>query len=562
MSKLRRTTVFLVLILGSAYSPAALAQHTYYVSKSLGSDSNASTQATSKSTPWAHLPGMPSCASNCAAYSPQPGDSFILYGGDTWTASDLGIWWNWPGSAASCVLPYGSGATSSCIYIGVDKTWYNASKCGSSWCRPIFNSGGADVANSSYFTVGQPGPVKNYIVIDNIEFTGLYNDSGGSGTQAFVDYGGDHVEFMHSYVHGWIIASGASADGIRAFSCQTNNGGSCAMTLFHDNAVDGSDTAGAVNYPASAKSGAMFATYGGSSEQIYNNYYRYVAGALVGSANLVHDNVVEYPVDSFDGNHCNLIFNFGPASGSNILMYNNVIRHSSEAALGCVKFWIDGLGSVGANHTGYVFNNVWYDNDGGNMLNLTDHPAGQYGPRYIFSNTIECGSNANTGGCAAANFCVSNGECFTTHEQDNDWISSNSAIEAVTCESGGTCGSGGTAPPSLVQTVSTASSKGFTSTSTFAFQPTSSSGGTVQTGANLQSYCAAIAAINVGAGTACQNSTTYGVSYNTSSHAVTSPALTTMGRPSSGAWDIGAYQYASAQTVDPQPPTNLQAVVN
>lgn len=136
---------FLFLILVSfIFTDSLIAQAaTYYISKSLGSDSYTSTQAQSKSTPWAHLPGMPSATGNASAHTPSAGDSFILYGGDTWTASDLGInWTNYTGSAANCVLPYGSGATSSCIYVGVDKTWYKSSTCGSSWCRPIFNAGG------------------------------------------------------------------------------------------------------------------------------------------------------------------------------------------------------------------------------------------------------------------------------------------------------------------------------------------------------------------------------------------------------------------------------------
>src|SRR5271157_5604122 len=71
---------------------------TYYVSKSLGSDSNTAAQAQSKSTPWQHLPGMEGCTTGCTNnspknYSPQPGDNFILYGGDQWGNSDLGEVW-------------------------------------------------------------------------------------------------------------------------------------------------------------------------------------------------------------------------------------------------------------------------------------------------------------------------------------------------------------------------------------------------------------------------------------------------------------------------------------
>src|ERR1035438_5998818 len=72
----------------------ALAQHTYYVSKSIGSDSNTSTQAQSKTRPWAHFPGMASCASNCSGHTPVAGDTFVLMGCDTWVNADLPVLWN------------------------------------------------------------------------------------------------------------------------------------------------------------------------------------------------------------------------------------------------------------------------------------------------------------------------------------------------------------------------------------------------------------------------------------------------------------------------------------
>jgi hypothetical protein len=71
----------------------AFAQHTYYISKSLGSDSASTTAAQSKSTPWAHFPCMHGATSVAAGYcaSIVAGDHFIHYGGDTWVAADLGI---------------------------------------------------------------------------------------------------------------------------------------------------------------------------------------------------------------------------------------------------------------------------------------------------------------------------------------------------------------------------------------------------------------------------------------------------------------------------------------
>src|SRR5208337_5582532 len=112
MSKWLRTLMFLAFILSTSN---VFAQHTYYISKSLGSDSNTATQAQSRSTPWAHLPGtINGCIKGCATpggwgcsacrgpgngYSPVPGDQFILYGGDTWTNADLGIEWDGNGTS-------------------------------------------------------------------------------------------------------------------------------------------------------------------------------------------------------------------------------------------------------------------------------------------------------------------------------------------------------------------------------------------------------------------------------------------------------------------------------
>lgn len=57
----------------------------------------------------------------CSAYSPVAGDEFILYGGDTWGTSDLPLNFNWNGSGQCLTTP-----NSSCIYIGVDQTWFAA----------------------------------------------------------------------------------------------------------------------------------------------------------------------------------------------------------------------------------------------------------------------------------------------------------------------------------------------------------------------------------------------------------------------------------------------------
>ena len=112
-----------------------LSATTYYIAAN-GSDSNS---GTSNTTPWQHAPGMPNCSATCAGTNPQPGDKFIFRGGDTWHFSNSsaaayigGSWnWNWAGSSGGCNFDATVGAVvrSSCIYIGVDQTWY----AGASW---------------------------------------------------------------------------------------------------------------------------------------------------------------------------------------------------------------------------------------------------------------------------------------------------------------------------------------------------------------------------------------------------------------------------------------------
>jgi hypothetical protein len=48
--------------------------------------------------------------------------------------------------------------------------------------------------------------------------------------------------------------------------------------------------------------------------------------------------------------------------------------------------------------------------------------------------------------------------------------------------------------------------------------------------------------------------------YDTSTHIITGPARTTVPRPTSGAWDAGAYQWGSSSSAQPNPPTNVTAV--
>ncbi len=146
--------------------------NTYYIAAN-GSDTNSGTSNTS---PWQHAPGMTNCKSTCGSVTPQPGDSIIFRGGDTWHFGN------------SALTPYvganhwnfsQSGTSGNVIYIGVNTSWY----AGSAFARPIFNGDDpvtTSVASSCPYDYNNINVVMlgtdNHIRLDNIEMTGFcYN---------------------------------------------------------------------------------------------------------------------------------------------------------------------------------------------------------------------------------------------------------------------------------------------------------------------------------------------------------------------------------------------------
>ena len=512
IARLLRATILIVLV----FTKGVFAATTYYISKSAGADTNS---GTSKTTPWAHLPGMAGCTGNCASHIPKAGDQFILLGGDTWGASDLGIEWQWTGTSGNP------------IYVGVDQTWFNSSVCGASWCRPIFNGTNSATAQADDNFVNIYTNA-NYTIFDNIEFTG------GDGGCSYFYVTAPNIEIKNMYFHGW--ATGSNNNGGAVTGNGTIDGSS-----FHDSIIDGSDTN--KNY---------FNGVFGEMPLVYNLYIRDVVSGLLGSFNIVHDILVEYPVVSCCGDHPNGIFNFGPYSGKTIIMYNNVVRHTT-ACPGCVNFWFDGDNNADSSLVSYGFNNVLYDLNPSNIFITGGHPPGPWGTYYIWNNTIECGTDSN----------LLSGGCFGNGEAGNSmtvYSYNNHSIEASGGTTGcGIVGSSCNVTTDLVQTLKTANGQSYTSSETYAFSPVSgcisSPCGTVLHGTNEQNLCSTIAAINSAAGTACQSDTTYAVGYNTTNHTVIVPGRTASARLTSSAWDIGAYQFWSPQT--PQPPTNLNATI-
>lgn len=505
MSTMYRSLVPSLTVCFCVMGTCAFGQHTYYVSKTLGSDGNTSTQAQSKATPWAHLPGMQGAAGNAGSYSPVAGDTFILRGGDTWTNGDLGInWTNYNGNSSTCALPYGSGSTAGCIYVGVDQTWYT----GSSWSRPIFTCGGSVCASGD----SSGGSMlwlwgTSYVVFDNIELTGW--GYGGSSNQVTVN--GTYTEIRNMYIHGW-VETGTGNNGY-AITAEGNNGYSGVGTYFDGNVIDGSDTA------ENTMNGF------GQGDHIYNNVVRYVVSGLLIGVNDFHSNLMEYSVPSNYGDHCNFFFAQGTlGSSTTMYVYNNIIRH--ELCAGGSVMWATSAGGC-ASCVYYLFNNVVYDiaSSFGAFSCGYHASAGSTGTCYMYNETLDLG-----GGAGGTPFGNSESGAVSTQYFGNNLIV---GANGLCVSTGATCKNQG---DNLQETEAQANAAGYTPSEAYAYSPTSTTSLTVGQGVNYSILCSAtLAAICL--------DTSY-PEYNATNHTVYLRAVNA--RPSSGAWDVGAYEYSGA----------------
>lgn len=484
----------------------------FYVSKTLGSDSNT---GISEASPWAHMPGMPSCSSVCASVSPAAGLGFIMRGGDSWLATDLNVDWS----------PYSGGTSGNPVYIGVDTTWFNSGVCtGATFCRPIWNCGGtacSQTTNGGAFFVDSGS--EQHVFLDDIEMTGLFMSN--SATPDYIIHFGSNETASRIYAHGWSHVASVNSNSSSFYSTSTCCGGGTGNVL-RDSIADGTDT-----------TQDMMVCMGGVYEA-YNNVCKLTTDGLTGGGTNLHDNWIGPLVlcAAVGGCHQNAIQLQAPI-GSTALIYNNVITQVPSGGMG--QLWIM---QASPSATAYVFNNVEFNTAVGNNVNVCQL-AGTCGPIWIFNNTFQCGNNSTTGDCMGG----TSGATQTVH-----WIN-NHCITSTVCVSASWSGltvSYGTSDP-FQQTVATASSQGYTSGSTYAFQPTNRTGGTVGAGVNEQALCTTIAGINAAAGAACQSDTTYAGSYNATSHTISFPARTVVARPATAAFDIGAFQQGNTYYVDP-----------
>ncbi len=555
MGRFNRISLFILIVSFGALGSSSASTH--YVAAS-GSDSN---DGASKSSPWSHAPGMPDCTSTCAAYKPAPGDQIIFRGGDTWhygagSPSVGGSWrWTWSGSSGNP------------IYIGVDQTWFS----GGSFARPVL-SGDNPISTSfpsscahdesTLFFVDLSST--SYVTFDNFEFPGKCwsGQINGSSSASIAMSSASNVIVSNCYFHGW-TATTSSYD--NNYSILGGGGAGVAdHNQFVGDIFDGSDSSRASGpndpnchwgaFPASdlcqSGQGIYFSAY-----DVHNCIFRYLSNMMVTTnTHTVHDNVFEYLYGTYGSGlqqHPNVLNNIANTSGQNIYFYNNIIRHT----------YVTEDVYLAVTNTAYVFNNVFYDNM--NVPNFGIISTGFFRfnrvsnsisstSAYIYNNTIDVNSEFNFDG-ANAPLTAWNG---TAYFENNHLIGfGTQALTSIyTCITSETCSIVDNGHETY-QSEATANGQGYTPGNNYA---PASGGATIGAGANLSSSCATFSSDSA----LCSGTSGAVAEESGSGGKIASyPAVPVVARPSSGAWDAGAYFYGSASSSAPASPTALSATV-
>lgn len=566
---MKRLVGILGLMLFAALLGAGSASATTYYIAANGIDTN---NGTTKTTPFLHAPGMPNCSGTCASTTPQPGDSFIFRGGDTWHTSNssaspyIGVtigrnctlggttcgWgWIWSGSSTNCNWPTSS---SSCIYIGVDKTWYS----GGSWSRPkVYMDNPPSrslVASCTYDQSAGPyalsigntgaGPVTSYVIFDSFEIYGHCHSQ--RGPTPIIQRFGYYISIINCYFHGWTETdnpqpNGSVAEDIAAeISWYPGRLSSTTHNVVAYDVFDGSDAYCTGNRKCSGGPAVS-----GDAYIFEYNVVRYIAGGVAGLAQevLAHDNLFEDMYESFDpADHGDVDFmygNHGP-TGSTVSFYNNIIRNTNMGQT--IALSAADQGFV------YVFNNVWWGiSNPSNCLafyNTTTNKA----TFYVTNNTFDAlcwvqMTNPNPHK-ATGNVYFRNNHFIGFSSSSISAIASHGGNSEVTVRDKGN---------EIFQTEAVANGQGYTPSNNY--QPTSTSGATYHAGANLSSSCTTYSpdsALCNGSTEAVENTAGRG----------TIPTLNIASPQVRGtAWDAGAYQFSSASLSLPNPPSGRTAMV-
>lgn len=527
--------------------------HCYYVDFSGGSDAS---NGTTEGTAFKHSPGMNGATGTAASTTLVAGDGVILKGGVTW---DFTIWpWSLTSGSGSADATLGcTGAT--CVYYGVDHSWFT----GGSWTRPILSGGdwsdpGTNtVCNRNMDDPSGPHMMQNgnLVIIDNLEFIGLCIQSPttppGGNNPRYIDNGGRSGQTIeNSYFHrvAWPLSSASSGHDFIMI-----NGGSYHATY---SVYDCTDCGPTTSY-SSGGQGKYSGNGIGGGNAIYDHSVFFNLGDATDIGMVLgHDNYF-FNASAFTGSgtfHSHISNDSSCTANSTIAFYNNFIDTSfSGQELGFTD---------NAACTFYDFNNVSTNQ----FTAFFAFASGQFGNHHnIFNNTLETMEDGTgishatmKGGGATVQYQIWNLHIINADACTGFNIGTNGGgggafgtAGSWTTSFGTTLNANFTAYPGcpvadiVTQTKAQAAAQGYTYTQANQFSPTSSTVSTFRTGVNKTAFCTAIGASNMATASAvsaaCQRDTTLGVTYNQTSHtAVTSTRVTNL-RPTSGAWDVGAY---------------------
>lgn len=490
----------------------------YYASPT-GVDTNTGTD---EAHPWLHLPGMAGCSNNCASATLTAGEGFILQGGATYHFSGrgtpVGLPWVWTRS----------GTSSNPVYVGVDPTWFPSG----SWTRPGMTGDNpfstTPVGSCTHADDGetwmQVSSTTSHVIVDNLEGSGMCWTT-GTGLAIFDGVSSNFNTWTNDYVHGWTRKSSCTtagcAEGPVGFA--SSNGGDTGAghpgwnNVYAQVVVDGTDSA---NDTFTAMEWQCFDVH----NSVFNRYTNIVCAHHLAYGNIFTNT----QQNSYTGgaDHGNVfeenssVENAGPNA-----WFNNTVAHNNNG----VTVWLNPQ----VSSTDYVFNNVFWDiHNSGNNFNVGD-PSGNIGAFVIANNTFESPENAGLIACQTTSFS------YTVSIINMHFITD--AGTANNC--------GGTQTTNRTMTHATASTQGYKNTQTFVFSPTAGTNSTVGAGTNETSICSTLTSGgNTVAGAACQSDTAYACNYNSTTHTVSCPARAAAARPSSGAWDQGAYEFVATTT--------------
>jgi hypothetical protein len=511
----------------------------YYASSLSGaSDSNS---GTSESSPWLHIPGMPTCTATCGTVQSAgvpAGTGIIIEGGSTYHFGNSSAT---PYAGGGGINFTWSGTSSHYTYIGVDLGWPSTG-----WTRPVFtgdNSPSTSVVGSCAYQVTNGNDMVAfsgtvYNILDDFEFTGFCwnttqsSNEGGAIMLTFNSSGSPNGHIVsRNYVHGWTHTSaGTQGGGGIAFYSYNQEPG----ITYEYNVIDGSDSD---PYSLISMKGDVY--------QFNYNVVRYNQGENSSSGCYrVHDNLWEYMNNVTDGSsHSDVLQCYGETShGSSDpnLFYNNIFRYIGtlgSQALSANTLWL----APPTGQTDYVFNNVIHDlYANSNYFNISQASPPIGGGNVAFYNNTFVNPPFNSAWPCPAPAPGS------VSSQNNHWITTyTSTMDGCSFSSETT---------DLFMTPTLAATQGYTSANDYA--PTASSNSTVGAGTNNATFCNGLN--DSVSKAACLQGFT-GVAYNATNHTVVVPAILGVNRPSTGAWNVGAYQFAAT---GPNAPTGLTVTVH